>query len=209
MRWRDENLYDPAIARASERYGVPIWAIKGLIAHESGFNPLAVKVEVPRPSLPPTPDFPKGGDESRGLTQTLVRTARSYNFAGDKDGLYNPDVSIDIGTRVLRDNLQRAKGRLDIALAAYNGGWSNASEGDARRVNGPDSPFTNQDYVDRVLSYADYFRTTYPATQRSGSLPVKVGPGVNPWIVVGGVVLLLGAAYIVYQQQRHYSRSAV
>jgi len=169
-----------------------VWVIKGVAAHESGFNPLAVKVEAPRDTLPPTPDFPKGGDESRGLMQVLVRSARNYGFAGDKDGLYNPDVSVDLGTRILRDNLARANNRLDIALAAYNGGWSSASHDDPRRISGPSSPFLNQDYVDTVLRYANYFRTTYPATQRTG-VAVKVGPGPNPWLVVGGIALLVGA----------------
>lgn len=206
MRWRDEDKYDGAIHLAVGRYPVPPWLIKGVIAHESGFNPLALRKESARDTLPPTPDFPQGGDESRGLMQVLVRTARLLNFAGDKDGLYNPSVNVDLGTRLLRDNLIRAGGKLDVALAAYNGGWAGAGSTDARRVGGPGSAFRNQDYVDRVLEYANYFRDKDPSgptgqeKDQYGRVGVAIAtPGaLNPWIIIGGVVLLIGA-YALYQ----------
>lgn len=207
--WRDEDKYDPEIHLAVRRYPVPPWLIKSVIGAESGFNPLAVKREDPRDTLPPTPDFPKGGDESRGLMQVLVRTARALNFAGDKDGLYNPSVNIDLGTRLLRDNLIRSGGKLDVALSAYNGGWAGAGSTDGRRVAGPGSPFTNQDYVDRVLQYANYFRSKDPSgptgqeKDQYGRVGVAItgGGGMNPMWVLGVLVVVSGVVWYMKAQR--------
>lgn len=199
-RWANQNAYDELIraAIASFPVAVPESLVKAVIAHESGFNPLAIRKEAPRPTLPPTPDYPNGGDESRGLMQLLVRTARALGYAGPPDGLYKPDVNIVLGVRLLAENLARAQGKVDVALSAYNGGWSSARANDARRVGGPDSPFVNQDYVDRVLSYADYFKGLEPPTHDTpppSSVAIIWPKEISPYLIVGGVAVLVGVAW--------------
>lgn len=157
--WKDENKYDVLIRAAAAKYGVPVPIVKGVMAHESGFNPLAMKLEAPRPSLPPTGDHPKGGDESRGLLQLLARTARALDYTGPLDGLYQPALNIELGTRLLANTLRQARGNIAAALSAYNGGFSKVRPYDGKRTtNDPASPYINQDYVNIVSRYIAYFQ---------------------------------------------------
>lgn len=182
MRWKRENDFDAIINRYASEYGVPVPLVKAMISLESGFNPKAYRAEKPRSSLPPTPDFPKGGDASYGLMQLLVRTARALGYKGTKEGLYDPATNIELGTRFLRDLVREAHRRgvdLDSAISAYNGGWR-PSLGFGIRKNGK---FGNQDYVNVVKSRLSYF-TGASAT------PI-VWPTAAPLFLIG----LLGALW--------------
>lgn len=157
-RWPNEDAYQTEISTLAAGYGLPLALLKGLIATESGFDPTARRVEAARDSLPPTADHPAGGDESRGLMQILVRNARALGYRGAIAGLDVPSVNLALGTRLLANNLRRARSllpkasvdvQLSAALAAYNGGW--------RGNMAP--PFRNQAYVDRVRRNAQYFET--------------------------------------------------
>jgi soluble lytic murein transglycosylase-like protein len=184
MKWANENSFDPQVIGASKVWNVPVSLLKAVIAQESAFNPRAVRNEAPRDSLPPTPDFPAGGDQSRGLMQLLVRTARALGYQGPPDGLYDPALNIALGAQLLRQNLDRAGGAVDIALSAYNGGWSSVRPNDGKRVsNTLPSPFINQNYVDRVLAFEKYFRegTSGPPAVQSG------GGGGGGLILPGGI----------------------
>ncbi len=57
-----------------------------------------------------------------GLTQLVLRTARSYEPMLTRDDLMNPDVSLRIGFRYLKDLLKRYDNDLELALEAYNKG---------------------------------------------------------------------------------------
>lgn len=177
--WVNENAYDSVIWPIAQQNGVSPYLIKAVIGAESAYNPKARRAEAPRDSLPPTPDFPKGGDESRGLMQLLMRTARALGYQGDLAGLDDPQLNIAYGARLLRDNFRRTsssaalKGQptaaqWDAAIAAYNAGWSKQRPGDAPRTGSTiATPFVNQVYVDRVRSYQKYFED-------------KARPGVTP-----------------------------
>lgn len=205
--WKDENKYDALIRAASAKWAVPVPLIKGIIAHESSFNPLASLKEAPRDSLPPTPDHPKGGDESRGLMQVLARTARGLGYTGSLDGLYDPALSIELGTHLLSNILRQAKGDIPVTLSAYNGGFSKVRPNDGKRVSDTlPSPFINQAYVDLVLSYVDYFRKKEAAheagpgdftdvTGGSSTTPTKPGGGIPPWVLL--LLLFGGLAFVV------------
>lgn len=182
-RWTNETLYDSLVKLYGDKWRVPVALIKAVIAAESGFNSLASRKEPPKASLPPTPDFPAGGDESRGLMQLLVRTARALGFTGDPIGLYNAATNIDLGTRLLADNLRRSGGNLDAAISAYNGGFSSVQPNDGKRTGDAGTPFINQAYVDRVKSYIKYFQS---AAGSSTPAP-KVPTGTEP---VGGLVAI-------------------
>lgn len=147
-RWARQDDFNAAVYAASARHGVTPALIKATIAAESAFNPRAYRAEAPRPSLPPTPDFPQGGDASFGLMQVLSRTARGLGYLGPLDGLYDPATSIDLGSKYLGQQSRRYHGAVSDTVSSYNAG-------SVRMVSGR---YSNQAYVDRVLGYLDYFR---------------------------------------------------
>jgi soluble lytic murein transglycosylase-like protein len=57
-----------------------------------------------------------------GLTQLMLRTARSYEPAVTRADLMNPDVNLRIGFRYLKDLLKQYDNDLALALEAYNKG---------------------------------------------------------------------------------------
>lgn len=194
MRWTRENTFDAAIAAASLKYRVPVAVIKAVIAHESGFNPRAKRAEAPRSSLPPTPDHPAGGDESRGLMQLLIRTARLLGYKGHPDGLYDPATSIELGTRLLADNLRSAErrgGGLPDALSQYNGGYRPTLGFGKRKADGK---FGNQPYVDRITGYVKYFNpiTSTPPTNAPGTPAGSTVPALLLALALFGALLALG-----------------
>lgn len=180
-RWARQDEFDAAVYAASARWGVTPALIKATIAAESAFNPHAYRAEAPRPSLPPTPDFPQGGDASFGLMQVLSRTARGLGYLGPLDGLYDPATSIDLGTKYLSQQQRRYQGAVSDTVSSYNAG-------SVRMVSGR---YSNQSYVDRVLGYLDYFRqweaqkggagaAGTPASFPAGAPDSGAGPGPDP-----------------------------
>lgn len=173
MRWSRENEFNVQVRAASQTTGVATALLKAVIAAESAFNPRALRTEAPRPSLPPTLDFPLGGDASIGLMQLLVRTARGLGFNGSIEELYDPFINTRLGARLLRQNLDRTGGNIPSALSAYNGGWR-PSLGFGTPL--PNGQYGNQAYVTRILGYYDYFmlQDTTPlpgAGGEGGSVP--------------------------------------
>lgn len=57
-----------------------------------------------------------------GLTQLRLPTARSYDPTLEPSDLMNPDVSLSIGFRYLKDLLKQFDNDLALALEAYNKG---------------------------------------------------------------------------------------
>lgn len=170
-----EDAFDDIVHAAAAKYStvaaaVPMELIKAFIALESNFMPRASRAE---PQLPPVHNIPalaKGGDKSYGLMQVLYRTAWAMGYRGPQEGLYDPRISIDLGTRYLADNIRQAKAHgygLDSAISAYNAGGSADRPGDGKRQttrkdgrapSGTLAPFVNQPYVDRILSFYRHFQ---------------------------------------------------
>ena len=118
------------IQKASRKYGVDEALIRAVIKAESNFNPRAVS---------------HAG--AQGLMQLMPATARGLGVQNS----FDPEQNIMGGTKFLKDLLERYKGDLDAALAAYNWGPGNVD----RR---PDRlPRETRDYLVKVKQfYAGY-----------------------------------------------------
>lgn len=171
---RGSSAYDSIIAEASAAWNVPAPLIKAVIERESDFDPNAYKAE------------PQIGDASRGLMQLLYGTAQALGFAGDPSDLFDPTISVRLGTRYLRDLIATAARYgygVDSAISAYNAGFSQQRQGDGKRTGDTTAtPFINQSYVDAVLSAANAYAseargtpqqlptvTTYAASPTAGA----------------------------------------
>jgi soluble lytic murein transglycosylase-like protein len=104
------DQYNLLISIASKKYAVPSAWIKAVIATESSFNPNAYREE------------PKINDASRGLMQILLRTARGLGFTGVPVQLFEPDINIDLGTKLLAELRTRCGTNFDRVYSAYNSG---------------------------------------------------------------------------------------
>jgi soluble lytic murein transglycosylase len=110
---RDRVLYPlafwPAVSREADGQSLDPLLVLGLMRQESLFDPTA-----------------RSPADARGLMQLLPSTAARVAAAGLPDGpppdLYDPTVNIRLGTRYLRDLLDRYGGDALKSVAAYNGG---------------------------------------------------------------------------------------
>ena len=166
-KWSRQDEFDTLLYGAAARHGVTPTLLKAVCATESGFNPRAYREEPARASLPPTPDFPQGGDASFGLMQVLARTARSLGYAGTLDGLFDAATSLDLGAKYLGQQLRRYNGSVPDAAAAYNAG-------SARHTTS--STYINQAYVDKVLANLNYFQQWEAQKGRATGTPVATFP---------------------------------
>jgi soluble lytic murein transglycosylase-like protein len=91
------------------RYHVPPALVLAVIHMESGGDPDAFRVE------------PAVRDASFGLMQVLLGTARGKGFAQAPRYLFDPPVSIELGTRYLAEGIAET-GSPYLALIKYNGG---------------------------------------------------------------------------------------
>ncbi|HEV7939108.1 MAG TPA: lytic transglycosylase domain-containing protein [Solirubrobacteraceae bacterium] len=140
----DGGEYDGVIEQAAERYGVDPAVLHGLIQQESGFNPSA-----------------QSSAGASGLTQLMPGTASSMGVSNP----LNPTESIEGGARYLGQLMNQFGGSTEDALAAYNAG-----PGAVRQYGGIPPYAETQSYVSKVLSYAETYRQTHPASISAGGL---------------------------------------
>jgi len=118
--------FDQIVQAAAQHYGMEPSLVKAVIQAESAGNPLAVS--------------PAG---AQGLMQLMPETAAAL---GVRDS-FDPAQNIMAGTRYLRQLLDRYRGDVKLALAAYNWGMGNLE-------NQPKSlPKETKDYIARVENY--------------------------------------------------------
>ena len=145
------TAYDGLVTAAAQRYGLDPAVLHGLIQQESGFDPNA--------------GSPAG---AQGLCQLMPGTAASLGVTNPLD----PAQSIDGGARYLRAQLDAFGGDPSLALAAYNAG-----PGAVRRFGGVPPYAETQAYVQKVLGYANAYRSAHPATGAAAiSTPTTVLP---------------------------------
>jgi soluble lytic murein transglycosylase len=155
----------------AREHGLDPWDVAALIRQESEFNPGA-----------------KSRANAYGLMQLLPSTGR---MLGRQQGmgpvtttsLFNPGLSIKLGTQYLKQQLESWDGDWFRTLAAYNAGpgrvrqwlkWSNFRE-PAEFVES--IPFNEtREYIQAVLRNADIYRELYS----KGNAPMPEGKGVTP-----------------------------
>lgn len=122
----NSNSYSYIISSMSRKYNIEPSIIKAVIAAESNWKHDAVS--------------PKG---AIGLMQLMPSTIKDMRV---KDP-YNPEDNIEGGTKYLRLLLDRFKGDLELALAAYNSG-----PGTVSKYNAIPPIKETRMYVKKVLS---------------------------------------------------------
>jgi soluble lytic murein transglycosylase len=158
------NLVEPAAARNS----LDPYLVLALIHQESLFNPKA-----------------RSGSDARGLMQLLPTTADKWapeaGAGGQELNLYDPSLSVQIGTVYLRNLMAMFNGDQFKAVAAYNGG-ENAAAGWAAKYPGEDDQWVEnigfhetRDYVKKVIGGLREYRLIY-----AQGLAPPTGPAVTP-----------------------------
>ncbi len=130
----DIQKYANIIQTASKAYGVDASLVHAVISAESAYNPYAVS---------------RTG--AMGLMQLMPATARRYGV----QNMMDPTENIHGGVRYLRDLLAMFKGRIDLAIAAYNAG-ENAVIRHGHRI----PPYAEtRHYVPKVLGFYRNFQS--------------------------------------------------
>ncbi|HST56923.1 MAG TPA: lytic transglycosylase domain-containing protein [Solirubrobacteraceae bacterium] len=132
------GAYDALVQQAAARYGLDPALLHGLIQQESGFDPNA-----------------HSSAGAAGLTQLMPGTASSLGVSNPLD----PAQSIDGGARYLSGMLSKFGGNTEEALAAYNAG-----PGAVQRYGGVPPYAETQNYVSKVLGYANAYRQSSAGT---------------------------------------------
>ena len=131
---QDIQKYANIIQTASQAYGVEPSLVHAVISAESAYNQNAVS---------------RTG--AMGLMQLMPDTARRYGV----QNMMDPTENIHGGVRYLRDLLAMFKGRVDLAVAAYNAG-ENAVIRHGHKI----PPYAEtRNYVPKVLGFYRNFQT--------------------------------------------------
>lgn len=117
--------YRDLIQQVSSKYQLDPYLIAALVQQESGFNATAMSC-----------------DSAIGLTQMIPGTAALMGVTDPS----NPRQSLDGGMRYLKRMLERFKGDVVLALAAYNAG-----PGNVEKYRGVPPFAETRDYVKRIM----------------------------------------------------------
>lgn len=127
----------PLIDGAAQQQGLDTKLLRAVIDQESGFRPCAIS--------------PKG---AQGLMQLMPATAEQFNVADP----FDPKQSIDAGAKYLKQMLDKYKGDVPQALAAYNAG-----PGATDQAKGVPDITETRVYVDAILQKLGIKRTDPPS----------------------------------------------
>jgi len=147
------GFWDLVVA-ASGRNQLDPYLVTALIRQESLFNPQARSIS-----------------DARGLMQLLPTTANHYTAAAGITAsavdLYDPNISIQLGTVYLRALMDMFGGDIFKVVAAYNGGEHSVSQWNARYPGDDDQWVENigfhetRDYVKKVIGGMREYQRLY------------------------------------------------
>jgi soluble lytic murein transglycosylase len=168
QRMVKRNQLDPLMAERL-RYPRGYWDLINSAADRNQLDPLLVAALIRQESLF-NPDA-RSVSDARGLMQLLPSTAERYASAAgvmpSPLDLYDPNVSVQIGTTYLRQLFAWFNGDVFKAVAAYNGG-ENAVSGWSAKYPGDDDQFVEnigfhetRDYVKKVIGGLREYRLLY------------------------------------------------
>jgi soluble lytic murein transglycosylase len=168
--------YWDAIEQGAARNGLDPYMVASLIRQESEFNPGAIS-----------------NANAWGLMQLLPSVGRSMakeeGIRHFNDGeLLNPETNIRLGTRYLKQTLDKFDGQAPYAFAAYNAGGSRVTDWEAiGKYHGMDEfvesiPFTEtREYVQAILRNESIYRELNKAHAGNGvPLPTQSSAMAQP-----------------------------
>ncbi len=149
--------FQSAIAAGAARANLPVALVFGMVHQESGFDPAA-----------------RSRSGARGLMQLMPGTGREVakrlGLPYSTARLVDPEYSIRLGTTYFRQTLAQFDGKVELALAGYNGGPGRISR--LWRASGPSPELDlfleglyleeSRNYVKRILVLAESYRSLYP-----------------------------------------------
>lgn len=146
------TLLNPMISRNARRHGIHPALLRAVIKAESNFIPTAVS---------------RAG--AQGLMQLMPNTALSLNVRDP----FDPEQNVNGGSKHLRELLDRYKGNLTLALAAYNAGAAAVD-----RYNALPPIRETRHYVRKVLGFyhtylAQGWRPISPPSPSKTVAPLK------------------------------------
>jgi len=118
--------------RTAAAHGLQPFIVCAVIEQESGWNPWAVRFEPTFLSRYVAPLYTAGKlsatetytrSMSWGLMQVMGQLARENGFVAQSlTELCDPETCLELGCRILATRLKRARGNMEEALLAWNGG---------------------------------------------------------------------------------------
>ena len=170
-RMRYPRGYWDQVSPAAARNSLDPYLVLALIHQESLFDPAA-----------------RSGSDARGLMQLLPATARRWapdaGVSGAALDLYDPALSVRIGTVYLRNLMGMFGGDQFKAVAAYNGG-EHAVAGWVAKYPGDDDQWVEnigfhetRDYVKKVIGGLREYRLLYSTAQVAA--PISTPPPTLP-----------------------------
>lgn len=137
--FENEDYFYPDVEKYATAYNLPPALVMAVISQESAFNPFAKRYES------------KYDCYSYGLMQILYVTAKDLGYKGQPEELLDINNNLNYGCKYLAKQYKRYNQDLTDTISSYNAGSVNKTNG----------KYSNQDYVNKVLSYYLYYNAKY------------------------------------------------